>query len=150
MKVPPPETSFPILLQQFFLERLIQQRNASAQTVAAYRDSFRLLLQFAQSRLGKAPERLALSDLDTPLILAFLNHLESDRHNTIRSRNARFAAIRFPLHALAGNSFSSPRIAVNLVDLALQYKGGKRPVRFERCHQTLRRLAFLLNRWTRP
>ena len=101
MKAPPPETSFPILLQQFFLERLIQQRNASAQTVAAYRDSFRLLLQFAQRRLGKAPERLALSDLDTPLILAFLNHLESDRHNTIRSRNARFAAIRSFLHFAA-------------------------------------------------
>jgi site-specific recombinase XerD len=101
MKAPLPETSFPILLQQFFLERLIQQRNASAQTVAAYRDSFRLLLQFAQRRLGKAPERLALSDLDTPLILAFLNHLESDRHNTIRSRNARFAAIRSFLHFAA-------------------------------------------------
>jgi len=101
MKAPPPETSFPILLQQFFLERLIQQRNASAQTVAAYRDSFRLLLQFAQRRLGKAPERLALSDLDTPLILAFLNHLESDRHNAIRSRNARFAAIRSFLHFAA-------------------------------------------------
>jgi site-specific recombinase XerD len=101
MKAPPPETSFPILLQQFFLERLIQQRNASAQTVAAYRDSFRLLLQFAQRRLGKAPESLALSDLDTSLILAFLNHLESDRHNAIRSRNARFAAIRSFLHFAA-------------------------------------------------
>jgi site-specific recombinase XerD len=101
MKAPPPETSFPILLQQFFLERLIQQRNASAQTVAAYRDSFRLLLQFAQRRLCKAPERLALSDLDSALILAFLNHLESDRHNTIRSRNARFAAIRSFLHFAA-------------------------------------------------
>jgi integrase/recombinase XerD len=101
MKTPPPETSFPKLLQQFFLERLIQQRNASAQTVTAYRDSFRLLLQFAQCRLGKAPERLALSDLDAPLILAFLNYLESDRHNAIRSRNARFAAIRSFLHFAA-------------------------------------------------
>jgi site-specific recombinase XerD len=73
----------------------------SARTVAAYRDSFRLLLQFAQRRLGKAPERLTLSDQDTPLILAFLNHLESDRHNTIRSRNARFAAIRSFLHFAA-------------------------------------------------
>jgi site-specific recombinase XerD len=80
---------------------LIQQQNASAQTVAAYRDSFRLLLQFAQHHLGKAPERLTLTDLDAPLILAFLNHLESERHNTIRSRNARFAAIRSFLHFAA-------------------------------------------------
>jgi site-specific recombinase XerD len=98
MKPPSSGSSFPTILQQFFLERLIQQRNASAQTVAAYRDSFRLLLQFAQCHLGKAPERLALTDLDAPLLLAFLNHPESERHNTIRSRNARFAAIRSFLH----------------------------------------------------
>lgn len=101
MKTACPQPSFPTLLQQFFLERLIQQRNASTQTVAAYRDSFRLLLQFAQHHLGKSPERLALTDLDAPLILAFLNHLESERHNTIRSRNARFAAIRSFLHFAA-------------------------------------------------
>jgi len=101
MKTACPQTSFPTLLQQFFLERLIRQQNASAQTVAAYRDSFRLLLQFAQHHLGKAPERLTLTDLDAPLILAFLNHLESERHNTIRSRNARFAAIRSFLHFAA-------------------------------------------------
>lgn len=101
MKAPFSGSSFPALLQQFFLERLIQQRNASAQTVAAYRDSFRLLLQFAQRYLGKPPERLAIADLDAPLILAFLNHLESERHNAIRSRNARFAAIRSFLHFAA-------------------------------------------------
>lgn len=94
MKAHGSETSFPTLLQQFFLERLIQQRNASTQTIAAYRDSFRLLLQFAQLHLRKPPERLALVDLDAPLILAFLNHLENERHNTIRSRNVRLAAIR--------------------------------------------------------
>jgi integrase/recombinase XerD len=101
VKQPSPVTSFPTLLQQFFLEHLIQQRNASTQTVAAYRDSFRLLLQFAQRHLGKAPECLALTDLDARLMLAFLNHLESERHNTIRSRNARFAAIRSFLHFAA-------------------------------------------------
>ena len=95
------KTTFQTLLQQFFLERLMQQRNASAQTVAAYRDSFRLLLQFAQRHRGKAPEQLALSDLDAPLILAFLNYLEKERHNKIRSRNARFAAIRSFLHFAA-------------------------------------------------
>jgi site-specific recombinase XerD len=92
---------FGTLLQEFFLERLIQQRNASAQTVASYRDSFRLLLRFAQRHLGKTPECLALTDLDASLVLAFLNHLESERHNTIRSRNLRFAAIRSFLHFAA-------------------------------------------------
>jgi integrase/recombinase XerD len=101
MKAIPRETSFPTLLQQFFLERLIQQRNVSTQTVAAYRDCFRLLLQFAQRHLNKAPEQLAVADLDASLILAFLNHLESERHNTIRSRNARLAAIRSFLHFVA-------------------------------------------------
>jgi integrase/recombinase XerD len=95
------ETSFQTLLQQFFLERLMQQRNVSSQTVAAYRDSFRLLLEFAQRHLGKAPEQLALSDLDAPLLLAFLNYLENERHNTIRTRNARFAAVRSFLHFAA-------------------------------------------------
>ena len=101
MRTTGPETRFATLLQQFFLERLIQQRNASTQTIAAYRDSFRLLFQFAQQHLGKPAERLALSDLDAPLILAFLNHLENERHNTIRSRNARLAAIRSFLHFAA-------------------------------------------------
>jgi site-specific recombinase XerD len=81
-------------LEAFFLDRLLRQRQVSAHTVAAYRDSFRLLLRFAQARLGKAPSQLALSDLDAALISAFLNHLETDRHNTARTRNARHAALR--------------------------------------------------------
>ena len=101
MKAPHQTNSFPALLQQFFLERLIQQRNASPQTVASYRDSFCLLLRFAKSHLGKAPERLTLADLDAPLILAFLNYLENERHNKIRSRNARFAAIPSFMHFAA-------------------------------------------------
>ena len=71
----PPNKQLPALLQRFFLERLIQ-RNASPQTVASYRDSFCLLLRFAKSHSGKAPERLTLTDLDAPLILAFLNYLK--------------------------------------------------------------------------
>ena len=89
------------VLQAFFLERLVAQRNASPQTVAAYRDSFRLLLQFVQQHLGKAPERLELTDLDAPTVLAFLDHLERKRRNTIRSRNARLAAIRSFAHFAA-------------------------------------------------
>jgi integrase/recombinase XerD len=89
------------VLQAFFLERLVAQRNASPQTVAAYRDSFRLLLPFVQQHIGKAPERLELTDLDAPTVLAFLDHLERKRRNTIRSRNARLAAIRSFAHFAA-------------------------------------------------
>ncbi len=92
------EPNFASLLQQFFTDRLIQQRNASPRTVSSYRDTFRLLLQFAQQRLHKPPTKIELTDLDASLIIAFLDHLEVKRHNTIRSRNARFAALRSFLH----------------------------------------------------
>ena len=81
-------------MQQFFVERLIQQKNVSPRTVAAYRDTFRLLLIFAQHRLHKPPVDLTLADLDATLVLAFLDHIEKERHNSIRSRNPRFSAIR--------------------------------------------------------
>jgi integrase/recombinase XerD len=80
-------------LQAFFTDRLISQRRASPHTIAAYRDTFRLLLQFAAGRTGKQPCRLDLSDLDAPLVGAFLVHLERDRHNSARTRNNRLAAI---------------------------------------------------------
>lgn len=81
-------------LQAFFTERLARQRQASPATVAAYRDSFRLLLAFACNHTGKAPSALTFDDLDAPTITAFLTHLEADRRNTARTRNARLAAIR--------------------------------------------------------
>jgi integrase/recombinase XerD len=81
------------LLQAFFTERLGRQRHASGHTVAAYRDTFRMLLGFVQHRLGRAPSALDLSELDAPLIGAFLDHLQTDRGNGIRTRNARLAAI---------------------------------------------------------
>lgn len=81
-------------LEAFFTERLISQRNASPNTVAAYRDTWRLVLRFARARTGKEPSRLDLADLDAPLIGAFLDHLEQERHNTARTRNARLSAIR--------------------------------------------------------
>ncbi len=92
---------FPALLQQFFVERLIQQRNASPRTVASYRDTFRLFLQFAQQILHKPPTTIALTDLDVDLVLSFLKYLEVQRRNTVRSRNARLAAIRSFLHYAA-------------------------------------------------
>src|ERR1700686_2994600 len=86
-------TDFAALLQRFFVERLLQQRNASPRTVESYRDSFRLLLNFAQQTLHKPPAALALDDLDPALISGFLDHLEAARGNCIRSRNARLAAV---------------------------------------------------------
>jgi len=85
---------FAILLQDFFCQRLVAQRNASARTVASYRDAFRLLLLYAQSHIRKAPATLSLADLDAPLILGFLDHLEKERGNSVRTRNARLVAVR--------------------------------------------------------
>ncbi len=86
--------SFPTLLQHFFVDYLRQQRAVSSNTVAAYRDTFKLLLAFAEKEIRKTPTELALSDLDAMLILAFLDHLERERKNAVRSRNARLSAIR--------------------------------------------------------
>jgi len=74
------------ILQAFFTDRLLHQRNASPHTIAAYRDTMRLLLTFALKRTGKQPYDLDLSDLDAPLIGAFLEHLERERSNTVRTR----------------------------------------------------------------
>ncbi len=84
----------PGLLQSFFTVRLLTQRKASPHTIASYRDTFRLLLQFAQKRLHKAPSQLGLADLDASLIDAFLQDLENRRQNGSRSRNLRLTAIR--------------------------------------------------------
>jgi site-specific recombinase XerD len=85
--------NFPGLLEAFFTDRLVRQRQASPHTIASYRDTFRLLLGFAQQRLHKAPSLLSVEDLDASLIGAFLDHLEKDRGNSARSRNVRLAAI---------------------------------------------------------
>ena len=82
------------LVQYFFTQHLCEHKRSSPRTVIAYRDTFRLLLSFLQARTGRAPTLLTVADLDAPAILAFLEHLEGDRHNTIRSRNVRLGAIR--------------------------------------------------------
>ena len=87
-------TSFPTLLESFFTKRLIAQRRASPHTIGSYRDTFRLLLQFAEKRLAKAPSRLTLEDLQAPFLGVFLDYLESTRANGARSRNLRLTAIR--------------------------------------------------------
>jgi site-specific recombinase XerD len=81
-------------LQAFFTDRLAQQRQASPRTIAAYRDTLRLLLGFAHRQTGKLPAQLDWDELDTPMISAFLHHLEHERGNSIRTRNVRLTAIR--------------------------------------------------------
>ncbi len=81
-------------LQVFFTDRLVRQRQASPHTVAAYRDTLRLLVRFAAKRGGVEPVKLDIGDLDAPLISLFLDHCELDRGNSVRTRNARLAAIR--------------------------------------------------------
>ena len=87
------QPAFPSLLEGFFTQRLMQQRQASAHTIASYRDTFRLLLQFAQKRLRKAPSMLALEDIAAPLVADFLDELEKVRGVTARTRNLRLTAI---------------------------------------------------------
>src|SRR5262249_1555278 len=98
---PPPEkpprgpamSALAPILQGFFTDRLIRQRQASDHTITAYRNTFRLLLRFAWQQTGRQPAQLTLDDLDAPLIGAFLQHLETGRANTVTTRNARLAAI---------------------------------------------------------
>ncbi len=96
-------------LQAFFTDRLVKQRQASPRTVAAYRDTLKLLLTFVHTQTGKLPAQLDWDDLDATAISTFLNHLESERHNSTRTRNVRltairslfsYAALRHPEHAL--------------------------------------------------
>ena len=88
-----PQIGFDQLVQDFFVRRLINERGVSPRTVESYRDAFELLFGFIEARLGKSPTKLVMADVDAPVILDFLDHLEIDRHNTARTRNARLAAI---------------------------------------------------------
>lgn len=96
------------VLQAFFTDRLLRERHASPQTVAAYRDTWRLLLGFGAKQTGKPPSALDIEDIDVALVCAFLDHLERGRGNSVRTRNARlaaihslfrYAALRHPEHA---------------------------------------------------
>ncbi len=82
------------LLQKFFVDYLCTQKRASPQTITSYRDTFRLLLEFIQEKRGIKPAILCVDDLDVPVILSFLDHLELSRKNSVSSRNLRLAAIR--------------------------------------------------------
>ncbi|MEO8840052.1 MAG: tyrosine-type recombinase/integrase [Kofleriaceae bacterium] len=86
--------ALPPLVQMFFAERLVRQRCASPNTIASYRDTFRIFLGYAERRLGKSPTRLHFEDLDAPIVSGFLDHLEAERGNHAKTRNVRFAALR--------------------------------------------------------
>lgn len=102
--IPP---SFASLVQQFFTEYLVMQRALSSRTIASYRDAIMLFLDFAHKRLGKMPTALDLADIEPDLILAFLDHLEQQRHNSVRSRNLRLTALRAFLKFAARRDISS-------------------------------------------
>jgi site-specific recombinase XerD len=121
-----PQIGFPQLLQDFFLRRLVEQRGASARTVESYRDAFELLLSFVEQRTGRPPSALGLADLDAPLVLDFLDHLETERGNGSRTRNARLAAIHsFMRYAAVRDPASLP---ITQRVLAIPAKRFDRPV----------------------
>ena len=126
MPDPIPTPSFSTLLQRFFVEHLGRERAVSPRTIAAYRDTFRLLLRFAEANIRKSPAALALVDLDARLILSFLDHLEKERDNGARSRNARLAALRSFLRYAAHHDLAALHIIEQA--LAIPMKRFDRPV----------------------
>jgi site-specific recombinase XerD len=103
----PRPSSFTSLVQQFFTHYLLTQRALSPRTIASYRDALMLFLDFAHQRLRKPPTALRLADIEPDLIVAFLDHLEQQRHNTVRSRNLRLTALRAFLKFAARRDLSS-------------------------------------------
>jgi site-specific recombinase XerD len=122
----PPEIAFPTLLQDFFLQRLVAQRGATAQTISSYRDAFELFLRFAEQRTGRPASALTLRDLDAPLVLDFLDHLERERGNSPRTRNARLAALRSFMRYASVRDPSSLALAQRV--LAIPTKRFDRPI----------------------
>ena len=121
-----PGIPFPTLLQDFFHRRMVAERGASAHTIASYRDTFELLLRYLERRTRRTPSALVLQDLDAPVILAFLDHLETDRHCSARTRNLRLTAIRsFMRYASVRDPASLP-VAQRV--LAISSKRFDRPV----------------------
>lgn len=105
--IAPHPVSFPSLVQQFFTEYLVTQRALSPRTIASYRDTMMLFLNFAHRQLGKIPTTLNMTDIGSDLILAFLDYLEEERHNSVRSRNLRLTALRAFLKFAARRDVSS-------------------------------------------
>lgn len=121
-----PQVRFDQLVQDFFLRRLIDQRGASQRTIESYRDAFELLFGYLEQHLHRPPSALTLADLDAPIILGFLDHLEMARHNCPRTRNARLAAIHSFMRYAAIRDPSSLPITTRV--LAIPAKRFDRPV----------------------
>jgi len=121
-----PQVGFDQLVQDFFLRRLIEQRGASARTVESYRDAFELLFGYLEDHLGKPASALTLADLDAPVILDFLEHLETVRRNCARTRNARLAAIHSFMRYVAVRDPASLPITARV--LAIPAKRFDRPL----------------------
>jgi site-specific recombinase XerD len=121
-----PQIGFDQLVQDFFVRRLIGQRGASPRTIESYRDAFELLFGYLEQRLSKAPSKLSLADLDAPMILDFLDHLETVRHNSARTRNARLAAVHSFMRYAAVRDPAS--LAITARVLAIPAKRFDRPV----------------------
>jgi site-specific recombinase XerD len=120
------DITFPTLLQDFFQRRLVSERGVSAHTIASYRDSFGLLLRYAESRTGRAASTLTVQDLDAPMILSFLDHLESERKCGARTRNLRLTAIRSFMRYVSIRDPASLPVAQRV--LAIAGKRFDRPV----------------------
>jgi integrase len=126
--IAPRPVSFASLVQQFFTEYLVKQRALSPRTIASYRDAMLLFLDFARKRLGKMPTAFNLADIEPDLILAFLDYLEQERHNSVRSRNLRLTALRAFLKFAARRDVSSFYVIEQVLGVPMK--------RFERaiCH----------------
>ena len=120
------------LLQHFFAHHLVHHKHASPQTIASYRDTFRLLLEFFQQKSGIEPSRLRVTDLDVPTTLNFLDYLELNRRNSVRSRNLRLSLMPPGKGSLEGDG---PGVKL----------GGNRLAEKELCHhQHSRGIAGLM------
>lgn len=115
--------SFGTLLQAFFTEYLLGYKRASLQTVAAYRDTFRLLLQFLSKMRSRQPAQLSFEDVNVASVLAFLDHLEVERKNSVRSRNARLAAVRSFFRFVAFRDPEQVALAAQLLAIPIKRAG---------------------------
>src|SRR5688572_20257013 len=122
----PPSLAFPALLQDFFQRRLVAERAVSAHTIASYRDTFELLLRYAEQRTGRTPSALTLQDLDAPVVLSFLDHLETERSCCPRTRKLRLTAIRSFMRYVSVRDPTSLAVAQRV--LAIAGKRFDRPI----------------------
>jgi len=116
-----PRSTLGRLLESFFRQYMLVQRRASPETISSYRDSMRLLITFASDRIAKPPNQLSIEDLDRDMVLLFLDHLEEKRHNSIRTRNTRLAAI----HSFFRHVATRDPVSVSLAAKVLGIEGKK-------------------------